>query len=166
MSKKPEPQHAASVTHHEDRLKAMQEQFAKTQEADAAAEKQRTEAQAHQDKATREEHIKTLEKQHSLVHETDTREAIMDKIRAMRDERQGEPIPLGHTEESMQQLTAEQEAGRAAVKRAEAEQERTRQLRERLAAEEMAKMREVHHPNPSQHEQFPATDATLGPKHK
>ena len=157
--KEPAP---ASVDHHAQRLQEMQAQSAQHRAQEAEAERQRAVARDLQEKAARQDEIASLEKQAASAQGLDTREAILDKIRQMRNEPSAPPpVALGRHGPELAQFEAEQKAGREAVARAEAEQERVRLLRERLAAEEAAKTTTMQPQNPGQNQPFPASGATL-----
>ena len=94
----------------------------------------------------------------------DTRETILDRIRKMREQPEETVMTRHITEFQAAQIKLEQEAGRAAVKKAEEEAERNRNLREQAAEEQRKRegeMSTVVHPNPSQRDVFPANKATL-----
>ena len=88
----------------------------------------------------------------------DTRETILEKIRKMREHPESSP-PAGHISDYQKSvIEAEQKAGADAVKKAEAELEKNRKIREQAAEEQRKRegeMRTVVHPNPSQQDVFP-----------
>jgi hypothetical protein len=163
MARKPD-----SITHTEERRAKMQAESDEQKMEREEAEAERKDKQAVRDREAKEEQVEFLTKQASLVQAGDTRDHLLERIRAMRDEKPYEPPPPPPLSDfHREQLRLEQEAGAAGVKRAEAEVERNREI-QRRAAEEQAKregvMEVVRHPNPGQKEQFPAQNATLGKK--
>ena len=156
-----------------DSVDAMAERKAKIREEseriereEAKAAERRQEVQAVQDLKADNAEVKFLKEQSALVSQDDTREMILDRIRQMRDDvPKGPPKPPPISEFMRQQIEIEQEAGRAAVKRAQEEMDRNRGIREQAARQQReyeGHMEPVHHPNPGQNEMFPASKATLG----
>ena len=95
---------------------------------------------------------------------------LLERIRKMR-EVPAEPVYQGgyHSPEQKAALEAEQKAGREAVAKAEAAMARAQEARAKAEDEQRANEATtvpVHHPNPSQDEQYPAVKSTLGPKKK
>jgi hypothetical protein len=155
-----------SVTHHEERHAKMQQEAAAQHRSDEEAEEKRELTQAERDRKTREAENQELAQYAGLVKENETREMLLDRIRKMRENPPKEPDPPTFRSDGLQkEFDAEQEAGRKAVAAAEQEQERNRELWRKHEAEErkrQGEMNPVHHPNPSQDDQYPASQATLG----
>ena len=108
-----------SVKHHEDRRAKMQEESAQL----AQHEKERLENQE-------------IVQYGGPVREGETREQLLDRIRKMREAPSQEPPSAGYLTDSLkQQLEKEQEAGRAAVAKAEEEMVKFREARQKAAAE-------------------------------
>ena len=163
MGKKPD-----SITHTEARRAKMEaesdEQTMEREEAEAV----RKEKQVRRDALSREQEDQLLTQHAGLIQEGETREQLLDRIRQMRENPPVDPPPTRFMSDfQKEQLRIEQEAGAAAVKKAEEELERNREAR-RKAEQEQARregeMNPVHHPNPGMNEQFPAQNATLGKK--
>lgn len=155
-----------SVTHLEQRAEKIRTETKQNQTQDAVKEAKRQADQAWKDLAARQAEDKELSEYVGTVHDDETREQLLERIRKLRDEPVSGPVPpIGrHNERMQQEFTAEQEAGRAAVAKAQAEMEHSRELRLKMEAEQRAKegtMTPVHHPNPSQTEMFPTVKATL-----
>ena len=138
-----------------------------TRGEEALAEANRGEQQAANDRKADQAEREHLEKQVALVDQDDTRDMLLDRIREMRQDPGAVPEssrpPL--TAFQQQQLEIEQNAGREAVKKAEAIAEQYQEYKKQIEAETKARegtMTEVHHPNPGMGEQFPAQKATLG----
>jgi hypothetical protein len=116
--------------------------------------------------AQREQSIKAEEKNVTdLIPPGTTRDQLLQRIREMRQEKVEEPHDYYISPEQQAQLEAEQAEGRRAVAKAEAEAQRISDARILTVAAENARqgdMTPVHHPNPSQDEQYPAIKATLG----
>jgi hypothetical protein len=134
------------------------EQIERTQ-ADAA-EKQR-QHQAQVDAFAHQEQARNVE----IVSAGETREHLLQRIRDMRDNPPAPPEPLGYRSEGqIRELNAEQAAGRAAVAKAQAEQDfhRARWQKEEAAQRERdGTMEPVYRENPSQNQKYPANKATL-----
>jgi hypothetical protein len=157
-----------SITHTEERLAQLKEGSDQAVARQVEAEQKRKLEQDARDEASRLAEAQLLTDHIGLVQHGDTRELLLDRIREMREEKPPERPPLGYASEDQKaQLAREQEAGRAAVAKAEADAEKNRLLREQAAAETRAReggMSPVVHPNPGQKDQFPAEKATLGIK--
>ncbi|HEX6825732.1 MAG TPA: hypothetical protein VF077_05380 [Nitrospiraceae bacterium] len=157
-----------SVTHTRERLAQLKAESELQAQKQAKDEAKRKEDQAKRDKASKQAEEKDLTEQANLLEPGGSRDQVLERIRQMRDEPPANvpPAPEGYRSEGMrQQLTAEQEAGRVAVAKAQEAAEAARVNREKAAADTRQRegtMEEVRHPNPSQHEQFPANKATLG----
>lgn len=149
---------AAQIRAESERIERQQAEAAEHQKAHRAKQDAEIQRQADED----------LNRAAASISEIESREQLLGEIRRMREDKPEEPPPVVHrTERMIQELNAEQEAGRAAVAKAEAEQQRNRELVARIAEEErqrLGTMQPVHHPNPSQDEQYPASGATLGKK--
>ena len=138
------------------KIKAEADEIEKSQSEEEARQRQ---ARIDRDLVTSEAQAKTLEHHAGLVHDGETREQLLDRVRALREAPAAPAyVPPPPTAFQQQQINAEQEAGRQAVARAEAEQERVNERRRELAAEELARngeMKLVQHPNPGMGEPFP-----------
>jgi colicin import membrane protein len=153
----PEPK-TDSIKGKEAALASMQEHAAGEKIKLVAAEEAHKKAEAEKMVQLRKEEDEYLQTQLARTQNADTREALLERIRAMREEKPPEIKPVGRTEEMMAQFEAEQAAGRAAVARHEENNRRNAELRARIEAEERARQMQnqpVHHPNPTQHEEFP-----------
>jgi hypothetical protein len=156
-----------SVKHHEKRASNMRAEAQADQDAKSETEVNRATHDKGREERAREHEIQFLEDQAGIVREGETREMLLDRIRKMREVKEEEPKPIARTPELQEQFNREIEAGRAAVARAEAEQNKYRDIRYKQEEEERQRRNEpelvpVHHPNPSQDQQYPATAATLG----
>ena len=156
-----------SVKHHEQRASDMRAQAKADQDAMSETEANRAAHDKGREEAAREHEIQFLEDQVGLVREGETREMLMDRIRKMREVKVEEPKYIGRTPEQEEQYQREQADGRAVVAREEARQNEYRELWRKQQEEEKKRqnapdMNPVHHPNPSQDQQYPATAATLG----
>jgi len=128
--------------------------------------RQQAKADAHsalQRAVQRELSIDAQEKQvNDLIPPGTTRDQLLERIRQMREEM----VEVVHnyyiSPEQQAQLGREQAAGRAAVAAEEARQQQAAQARALAVADKQGVMEQVHHPNPSQEEQYPAIKATLG----
>lgn len=153
-----------SIIKAEDRAARIRSEARRLEREQARAEAERKRRTVERDEEILRVEDEAIEKV-GLISSDETREHLLDRIREMRETGTQEPPPPPPlTERMRQQLEAEQAAGRAAVEKAEAEMEHARAMRERNEAEERARsgfMTPVHHPNPSQDEQFPANKATL-----
>ena len=155
-----------SVTAMAERRAKIKEESDRIEQEEAKAAERRQEAQEVQDLKADNAEVKFLEKQSGLVDQDDTREMILDRIRQMREDvPKGPPPPPPISVAMRQQIDAEQEAGRAAVRRAQEEMDRNRGIREEAARDQQQRegtMTPVHHANPGMEQQFPANKATLG----
>lgn len=110
-------------------------------DAEAFNEERRTKMQAEAKEAAERNEIEQALANPSLIPDGMSREQLLQQLRDMRakpgaNEIKYTPPPL--TERMKEQLRLEQEAGRAAVAKAEAEAARAREARERAAAEDAA----------------------------
>ena len=114
----------------------------------------------------REQSIQAEEKNVTdLIPPGTTRDQLLERIREMRNAKVEVAYDYYISPEQQAQLDLEQATGRAAVARAEAEAKKISDARMLAVAIENARqgdMTPVHHPNPSQDEQYPAVKATLG----
>ena len=152
-----------SLAHHAERSAKIRDEFNDNARQEEQAEAQRAAHRAEQ----REQTIQTEEKRVTdLIPPGMTRDQLLDRIRAMRNEKPPEvPHDYYISPAQRERLEAEQKAGREAVARAEAEEAKYREYRLKAEAEERAKqvtLTPVHHPNPGMDEQYPAIKATLG----
>jgi hypothetical protein len=159
MARKPD-----SVVHNEERREQMREEAAAQQAQAGEAEEKRELDQAERKRVAREAENQELAQHVGLVQAGETREMLLERIRKLRNEKpevkEDEP---GFRPPSLQkEFDAEQEAGRAAVARAQEELERNREVWRKQEEEEKARRHEgitetVHHPNPTQNEVFPTS---------
>lgn len=163
-----EERESDSVAHTRRRRTKMQMESDRLEQEQASAEKDRNKKQKVRDKKIKEEEAQLLTQQAGLIPEGATRESLLQRIRDMREEVVAQPpAPPPMTDYQKQQLALEQKAGADGVKKAEEEQKRNLEARQKAEAEAKARegsMTLVHHPNPGQEEQFPAQNATLGKK--
>lgn len=156
------PKDPDSVKHHDDRsaqMRAVARNEARQQAQELA---QREEMQAdRRAKAIDAEELRISGLPLSEV----TREQLLQRIRAMRDEKVEVVREYYISPGQQAQLELEQKAGREAVERAEAQRKRYLEAQALVPVEQSpteGTMVPVHHPNPSQTEQYPAIKATLG----
>ena len=154
-----------SVTSAKERAAKIRAEAMQLEREQAEADRLKQEYAAKQEAEARKVEDDDIEKA-SLLTGDETREQLHDYIRKKREEKPAEPPPPPpRTEGMMRELAAEQEAGRAAVAKAEAANAYNREAGEKARAEQAARegaMSPVHHPNPGQGEQYPANKATLG----
>jgi hypothetical protein len=146
-------EHLAKLTaqlRKESEYNAQQQEKIEAQQKLQAAEQRELYIQAEEKKIT------------DLIAPGTTRDQLLDRIRAMREEKVVEVHDYYMSPEQKEQLRLEQEMGRAMVAKAEAEAQRFREARALAAAAAQGEMVPVHHPNPDQNEQYPAVKATLG----
>jgi hypothetical protein len=138
------------------RIQAEAEEIEKSQSAEEARQRQ---IKIDRDLAAGEAEAKRLEVQAGLIHDGETREHLLDRIRRLREEPTTAPyVPPPPTEAQMTQIQIEQEAGRQAVARHEAMAAEVAERRKLAEAERLQREGEMHtlqHPNPSQNEKFP-----------
>jgi hypothetical protein len=162
------PHQPQSVAHTESRAAAIRNEAAEAARRMTEEETRRQERQAKREAETRDSEIDMLEDAATRLTFDDAREQLLQHIRDMREVKPAEPPPPPPRTARMEaELKAEQEAGRAAVAKAEAEIAYTRELQRKVEAERVARdgrMEPVYHANPSQNEQYPALKATLGKK--
>ena len=152
-----------SLAHNTDRSAQMREEY-----REHVRKRTEEEAQREFDAALRrEESIKDDEKRvRDIIPPGMTRDQLLDRIREMRNEKVEEVEPVYYVHPQVQaQIDLEQAEGRRQVALAEAERQRMFDAQMLAVAAEQARqgdMTPVHHPNPSQDEQYPAIKATLG----
>lgn len=155
-----------SITSAKERAAKIRAEAAQRERELAEADRLKQEYAAKQEAEARKVEDDDIEKASSLLTGDETREQLHDYIRKMREEKRAEPSPPPpRTEGMMKELSAEQEAGRAAVAKAEAANAYNREASEKAKAEQAARegsMVPVFHPNPGQDQQYPAAKATLG----
>jgi hypothetical protein len=151
-----------SLTH----LSALSAQIREGAKDDALKQQQAELQREFQSAVQREQHIQDEEKRVTdLIPPGTTRDQLIARIREMRNIKIEEPHDYYMSPEQQEQLRLEQETGRAAVAKAEAEAQRFADARMMADVAEKARlgdMTPVHHPNPDQQEQYPAVRATLG----
>ena len=150
-----------SVTSAHERREKIRAEAAEQAKAKEEAEQRRLEREAQANEQARKEEEAYVQNASMTV---ETREHLMARILAMRAPPPEPPKPPPMTERMRKQLEEEQEAGRQAVAKAEAEMEYARQARLKAQQEETARegsMAPVVHPNPSVNEKFPANKATI-----
>lgn len=152
-----------SVGHHEERHTKIREEAAAQQAQADAYEEKRELDQVERERAARETENQQLTEQVGLVKAGDTREMLLERIRKQRAEMEPkveEDQPVYRSPDQQQRFDAEQQAGREAVAKAEQEAERYREIWRKQEEEERARqgtMETMHHPNPSQKEQYPTS---------
>jgi hypothetical protein len=164
-----------SIISAEERAKAIRAEAAKIAKEQAAEAERQAAHQARQDAKARDVEEEDIKKVADVVGgiygEIGTRDQLLDRIRAMREDVPKEPERVGYrTQRQLDELKAEQEMGRAMVAKAEAEIEWGREVRRKMAeedalrqrAKEELRMQQVVHPNPGMNQEFPAQKATLG----
>jgi hypothetical protein len=159
--KPPEP--TDSIQHNQDRADAIRTQMEKdVEEQERKNEQYREQEQKRQD-AAREQEVGRLQDMATLTRDQMTRDMLLDRIRAMRNEKPPEYVPPQRTPEQQKLLEAEMQAGREAVAKAEAALQERREAMARMnVTQEVVKT--IQHPNPSQSEIFPTVKSTLPPK--
>lgn len=150
-----------SLTHHADRSAQMREEYKEHVRqralADAQSELQRAEQ--------RKQSIDAQEQQvNDLIPPGITRDQLLERIQQMREEKTPDTYEYYISPEMQAQLDLEQAEGRRMVAAEEERQRRAAEVRALsvAAADRQGVMVGVHHPNPSQDEQYPAVKATLG----
>jgi hypothetical protein len=154
-----------SVKHHEQRAAQLRAMYKQQEEEAKAAELQRVAEEQARNQQARDREVEFLEVQVGLVRPGETRDMLLERIRRMREIKEEAPVYIGRTPEQEEILKREQEAGRAAVAKAEAEEEKMRKLRAQTEEEDrkrLGTMEPVYHPNHGQDVQAPAIKATLG----
>jgi hypothetical protein len=154
-----------SIISAEERAKAIRAEAAKIAKEEAERAEMQAAHQARQAAKAREIEIDDIAKEANrlgLLGEIQTRDQLLARILAMREEKVAAPAPeppMNPTRE------AEEALGRAQVAKFEVLQEQMRERRRRAEAEEQARagmMQPVVHPNPGMNQEFPAQKATLG----
>lgn len=153
-----DPEPMDSVKHNEERAAKIKVEAKEQQLTQEATENKQMHDQA---KRAREQEIEYLTVQVGLIRPGETRDMLLERIRRMREVTVEEPKYIGRSPELQKQFEKEQEDGRAAVAKAEAEQVRLRELQARVDAEDQALVLQVHRPNPGMDEIFPTSKATL-----
>jgi hypothetical protein len=152
-----------SVQHHQDRTDAIRAELEKADEEQERINAQHKENEEKRQKAAREQEVQHVENLVGLSRDQMTRDMLLDHIRKLRAEKPPEYVAPPRTPEQQKLFEAEQEAGRAAVAKAEAALQAQREAAAKAqAAQEVTKT--VVHPNPSQSEIFPTVKSTLPPK--
>jgi hypothetical protein len=173
MSKKdnkPELPLPDSIVSADARAKKIREEAAQIEAEQAARDAQQAERKAQATLAAHRAEDEYVNKV-ALVSSEETIESLHERIRKMRAEAQPgpevPPVPQ-YTARQRAELEAEQEAGRKALAKHQAEFERTREIRERYLAEEKnrkgvveARTTPVFTPNPKGDEKFPVSAATI-----
>jgi len=150
-----------SVANMQERRDKMRAEAAEQAKAREEAEQHRLQREAKANEQARKEEEAYIQNQNMTP---ETREHLMARILAMRGQQPEPPKPPPMTERMKKQLEEEQEAGRQAVAKAEAQQQWARQARLKAQQEEAAKegsMAPVVHPNPVVDEKFPVNKATI-----
>jgi hypothetical protein len=152
-----------SVTHHEERREKIRVEAAEQQQLAAKAEEQREHSRVEQSHATREAEDQELTRQVALIQHGETRDMLLERIRKLRELQkpaEEEEQPVVRPPELQKRFEAEQQAGREAVARFLADQERNRELQRKYEEEErlrQAPTETVYHPNPGQNEVYPTS---------
>jgi len=150
-----------SVESLRERAEKIRAEAAEQAKAREEAEQRRLEREAKANEQARKEEEAYVQNAAMTV---ETREHLMARILAMRAQQPEPPKPPPMTERMKKQLEEEQEAGRQAVAKAQAQDEWARQVRLKAQQEDAAKegsMAPVVHPNPSMDEKFPVNKATI-----
>jgi hypothetical protein len=161
MAKEPD-----SVTHTRDRRAQIKDDYEQEEREHQVAKNKEAHVEEDRKRKMQNEENQLLAQHATLVHQDDTREMLLQRIRDMREDIPTELKPVGHTTDFQKSiLEIEQNAGRERVAKAEKEMEVGREARRK--AEEETRKREgtmdtVHQPNPGMNEQFPTQNATLG----
>lgn len=155
-----------SVTAAQQRRARMEKEAVELLKAKQEAEERRLERERkHNEEARRQEDEYVMSQSSG-----ETREHLLARILAMRDQDKPEPPkPVGRTPEQQRIYELQQEEGRRCVALAEAKLKANLEAklkREREEAAQQAHTVPVVHPNPTMDEQFPATKATLGKTRK
>jgi len=151
-----------SIISAEERSKAIRAEAALREKEMAEAEEKRKELAAMRDEELRQVEEVNI-RQLASIAGIETRDHLLDHIRRMREEVPKEPTPPPAPIEP-KVLTAEEKLGREMVARAEAQQQRAREMRRRIEEEERARagsMSPVFQANPSQDQKFPVLKATI-----
>jgi hypothetical protein len=150
-----------SIVSAEERRKRIREESDRVEAEQAREEVRRLAKQQANNEAARKSEDAFIE-QVALVSSEETREHLYERIRAIRDEPavniEDKCRAPFVTERMRGQIELEQEAGRNAVARAQAQIDRTRDIRARNEAEQKAKegfTTPVYVPNPRQEEVYP-----------
>ena len=150
-----------SEVHHQDRHTKMQEEAAENQHLAIDAMEKREAAAAERQRTAREAESQELTRQANLIKPGETRDMLLERVRKLREQsvvKVVEEEPPPRSPELQRQFELEQKAGREAVARAEAEEERRREFRHKYEEEERAKLGEtVYHANPGQNEVYPTS---------
>jgi hypothetical protein len=125
MAKQPESK-LDSVAHHEERKALMQKEYELNQQKDQELARQHA---AHRDD-------QEIANYGGIIKDGETRDQLLERIRNVSKVVPVEIQPLGRTPAMQKELEAEQQAGREAVARAEAEEKRNAELRQKMAADE------------------------------
>ena len=152
-----------SLNANQQRLERLRAEAKEQEAARQAAEERRLAREAADREEAKKQEQEYLER--VMERSPDSREALVNRIRQMREDVPKQPAPPPLTEAARKRLEEEQEAGRRALAFHQAEQERARDARiaaEKAEAEKLGHMEPVITPNPTQQEVFPAVKATLG----
>src|SRR5215510_14326772 len=128
-----------SVVNAQERAEKMRAEAAEQAKAKEEAEQRRLEREAQANEKARKEEDAYVAQQLSLISDVETRETLHERIRAMRADAPEPPKPPPMTERMKKQLEEEQEAGRQAVAKAQAQQDWAQQARLKAQREEAAK---------------------------
>lgn len=168
MPRLSDPKPTDSIISAETRAATIRAESERIEREQAAAADRQKDHRARQDAEARKTEDEDVRKVAASLSDLGTRDQLLDRIREMRnDVPVGTPEPPPLTERMLQALKEEQEAGRAAIKKAEAEIEFNRKIQAKFEADErerLGSMVPVHHPNPGMNEQFAASGGTLGKK--
>jgi hypothetical protein len=162
MTRKKDDEHdevADSIKDMAARKAQIQAEAAEVERMQSEEEARQRQARIDRDLAASEAEARFLEHQVGLVHDGETREQLLDRVRKLRETPAAPAyVPPPPTAFQQEQINIEQEAGRQAVARAEKEQARVNELRKKAEEERLAREGEMHtlqHPNPGQNEKFP-----------
>jgi hypothetical protein len=160
MAKKDQTDSLNDMEERKAKIKAEAEEIERQQSEEEARQRQ---ARIDRDLATSEAQAKSFEHQAALVHDGETREQLLDRVRQLR-EAPAAPVyvPPPPTAFQQAQINAEQELGRQMVARAEAAEAEGRERRRIAEEERIARegtMTTLQHPNPGMNEKFPTNKA-------
>jgi len=150
-----------SIVSAQERAAMIREESERIEREQALVAEQQREHQKQVTVTSRQDEVKNVE----IIASGETREHLLQRIRDLREDKPEPPAPEGfRSEGQIKEFNAEQEAGRAAVAKAQAEQERHRERwhEEAIAEQERTgRMEPVHHANPAQNQAYPVSKASF-----
>jgi hypothetical protein len=114
-----------SIAHHEERKALLQKEYELNRQKDQELAKQHAVHREDQEIAN----------YGGIIKDGETRDQLLERIRNVSKVVSVEIQPLGRTPAMQKELEAEQQAGREAVARAEAEEKRAAEIRQKIADE-------------------------------